>query len=100
MKITEKVLVEGEKTIGIKCDCCWKTIYPAEKKKEFSFLLVDVEYYSITTGHCDWGNDSCDSVETKQVCSVECAQKIVDEYFKRSWGDVNSQYIEIEHKER
>lgn len=100
MEMTEKVLVESKKIIGIKCDCCGKVIYPAQKKKESILFDIEAEYYSITTGHCDWGNDSCDSVETKQVCSVECAQKIVDEYFKRSWGGVNSQYIEIEHKER
>ena len=100
MKITEKVLVESERVIGRKCDVCGKVIFPVEQKKScFSFCGASTEFYLITTGHNDWGNDSCDSIEYKDACSKECAQKIIDEYFKYVWDGIDSSYIEIEHEQ-
>ena len=55
-------------------------------------------HWHILTGHHDWGNDSCDSIETFDVCSEYCLYELFDNYTKESNNDMNTQYIEIEHK--
>ena len=101
MYTKKPVLVEDEEIIGCTCDVCGKVIFPvAEKKECFSGYHISTEWYNITTGHCDWGVDSMDSIERKEVCSIECAKKIIDEYCRRSWGNVDTEYIEIEHAQR
>lgn len=95
-KITQKVMKEVEETIssiGI-CDICGK---------EFNYeqwLGIGREkiasYYHIRTGHYDWGNDSCESVESRDACCDECLSRFTQEWLKRE--DVicsNTAYIEI-----
>lgn len=77
--VTQKVCVK-KTTI---CDVCGKEITG--------------EYYNVMKSHDDWGRDSVESIEYQDACSVECLQKLFDEYIKRSWNDHNSQQIEIEH---
>lgn len=95
-KITRKVMKEVEETIssiGI-CDVCGK---------EFNYEpwlrgQKIASYYHITTGHHDWGNDSCESVESMDACSDECLSRFTQEWLKNE--DVigsNTAYIEI-HK--
>lgn len=54
-------------------------------------------YWSCQTCHNDWGNDSIESVEDKDVCSPECLQKVFNEYLNVSNNSFNSQQIEVEH---
>ena len=93
-RITRKVMREVEETIssvGI-CDICgkefnYKPWHCREKKSS---------YYHIVTGHYDWGNDSCESVESRDACCDECLSKFTQEWLKNE--DIissNTAYIEI-----
>lgn len=55
-------------------------------------------HWSITTGHNDWGNDSCDSVEYYDACSRSCFNKLIDDYINKTDDRLTSQYFEIEHR--
>ena len=96
-KITRKVMREVEETVssvGI-CDICGKEFNyePRHKAKTAS-------YYHIVTGHHDWGNDSCESVDSRDACCNECLSRFTQEWLKDE--DVLSSdtaYIEI-HKDR
>ena len=61
--ITEKVI----------CDVCGKTIADRNNR--------DAEYWTLTTGHNDWGNDSCDSYEDFDLCSKDCVKEKLNKYF-------------------
>lgn len=94
-KITKKVVrevVETVDSVGI-CDICGKefTYEPWSRENEMA------KYYHIVTGHHDWGNDSCDSIEYKDACSEECLSRFTQEWLKDE--DViksDTAYIEIE----
>ena len=62
--VTERVLVKRE----LICDIC---------KKE---IQHDAGYWEVTTHHNDWGNDSCESYEHFDVCSIECLKSKFNEY--------------------
>lgn len=79
--VTERVLVKRE----LICDIC--------KQK----ILHGVGYWEVTTHHNDWGNDSCESYEHFDVCSVECLKSKFDEYCDDSSSDYNTWQIEVEH---
>lgn len=77
------------KVTGIKCDVCGK-VTPAKQGR-----FKETEYYEVTTGHHDWGNDSCDSIETRDVCPA-CVGQFATEYLlKDTYG---STYLEVERK--
>lgn len=89
-----KVIKRLEKrsvVVGIVCDICGKPIPPSQRYELKPF-------YKITTGHFDWGNDSCDSVETKDACSPACAIKLAAKYLNDTYSGQNSAYIQIEHR--
>lgn len=74
----------------IKCDCCGKKIVPYQGYgKE-----TESEYVQMTTGHHDWGNDSCDSIETHHYCK-KCAAQKASEYILDLCG---SEYLELERQ--
>lgn len=53
-------------------------------------------YWELTTGHHDWGNDSCDSIEHFDICSEDCLRKKFDEYVRESGkDDWNTMYFEV-----
>ena len=79
--VTEKVLVKETRY----CDICKKEI---ENNKS---------YWRLTTHHNDWGNDSIDSYEYKDICSSSCLNKEIEKYIKRSNDGLNTEFIEIEH---
>lgn len=70
-KVTETV---GE--VGI-CDFCGK---------EFTYYKLCgnevANYYHITTGHHDWGNDSCESRQEFDACSDECLSRASSDWIK------------------
>lgn len=93
-RITRKVMREVEETtssVGI-CDICGK---------EFNYESwiggkKIANYYHIRTGHHDWGNDSYESVESRDACCDECLSRFTQEWLKNE--DVissNTAYIEI-----
>ena len=79
--ITEKVCVNET----MHCDVCDS--------------VIDHEhgsYWEVTTGHHDWGNDSCESIEYFDICSEACLKKKFDEYIKESGAnDDNTMYFEV-----
>jgi len=66
----------------IRCDSCNKKIIDREK------------YFEVMTGHHDWGNDSCDSIEHLDICD-ECLNKFVGDYFKETKKSYTA-YINVE----
>lgn len=85
-----------------KCDRCGKVIFK-HYGDEFKELANNVErnnkvsYYHVTSGHNDWGNDSVDSIVTKDVCP-SCLVNEYSDYVDKTSKGINSQYIEIEHE--
>ena len=93
-KITRKVMKEVEETVssvGI-CDICGKEFnYKPGLGRE-----KRARYYHIRTGHYDWGNDSCESVESRDACCDECLSRFTQEWLKdEDVIDSDTAYIEI-----
>lgn len=94
-KVTKKVVKEVDEVISEEfvCDVCGKK----GKYKIDGFGRECTPYFDITTGHRDWGNDSCDSVTYTEACCTECLLKLFtnwlnDEFFTHS----NTAYIHID----
>lgn len=73
---------------GVKCDICGKFIEATEKW----YPGDPTKYYEVSTGHHDWGNDSWESIEHKDICP-DCIDKFVIEYLETGSGTA---HIEIE----
>jgi hypothetical protein len=71
----------------ITCDKCKKRILPNGR------IGKDSQYVEVHTWHNDWGNDSCESHEYKELCR-ECAAKYVNEYVAKISG---SEELELEN---
>ena len=88
--------------ITCKCDKCGKVIFK-HYGDEFVELAKNVginkrvSFYQVTTGHNDWGNDSVDSITHMEICP-SCLVNEYSDYVDRSSKGINSEYIEIEHK--
>ena len=92
---SEIITIQEEKRVRriIKCDVCGKIIEDRkvlynEHKWNLNEACLDGRpafRYSVETGHNDWGNDSVDSHERKDVCSDECLKKLFDQYIKGSF---------------
>ena len=97
-KITNKVKkeVEVDEVVGERfiCDECGKEVqfYITGHK-----TYADLEYYDVTTGHDDWGNDSCDSIEHNGYCCADCLRKAFDKWVEENEHS-STAYFEI-HKE-
>ena len=95
-KMVEKRI---DTVIWLFCDKCGKLIkkeYGKEYKKyEYSDYKDNAEYFKVTTGHHDWGNDSCESIDHRVYCR-ECLSVAFAEYLERC-GDFDTEYMEIEH---
>lgn len=58
-------------------------------------------FWYVTTGHHDWGNDSCESIKNKDCCSIECLSELFDEYkhvSEKYDGLYNTQYFHVKHE--
>lgn len=107
---TKEVIHKSYDVVPIKgvCDICGKDILPvSESDSRFPPAYkggpdVFYDYYRITTHHHDWGNDSIESYEDTDACCLECALKIIKEYWekatKRKLWPTNE--LEMEHKYR
>ena len=92
--------------VNVYCDRCKRLILrrPGEyfdksvidrMKRDPDLDLVD--WYRVVTGHHDWGNDSCESVETKDICE-NCIKAELIDYALRAGKSLNTEYIEVNHK--
>ena len=85
-EIKSKVVQDIKTIEGIKCDICGIVIPTSQLGKEAP------KYYEVTTGHYDWGNDSCESRIERDICP-DCIISFASDYLKKS---TRSEYIEIE----
>lgn len=92
---TEKRLVERVVIAGghCKCDICEKIIYEIVGNEHSNHD----EYWTLKTGHYDWGNDSCESIESFDLCSKECCIKALEKYLDGCSGGKNTRYFELKH---
>lgn len=93
--IEETVTVTENRVVGhqIYCDECEKLIADTT----VSLPKYDVQYWEVTIGHYDWGNDSCDSIEGRHYCSRDCLKKAFDKYIEQTENRQNSRYFEIQN---
>ena len=93
---TEKKLVEQEVIVSgfCSCDICGKVIYEYFGNNRSRHD----EYWTLITGHNDWGNDSCESVESLDLCSKECCIKALENYLDEYSGSRNTGYFELRHE--
>lgn len=90
---TKRVIDEKEVATSMSCDCCGKEI--------------NGHYFTVFTGHNDWGNDSPDSFESSDYCSVECLTKAFNNYYtngdgkrrQTSFFEIDSDYFKPNYKE-
>lgn len=79
----------SRKLVKVKCDICGKELIAKDK----SWNDYSSRYYEVTTGHHDWGNDSVDSVKTKDVCP-DCLIDYVKVFFGKH-KESSTAYCEI-----
>ena len=78
---------------GVKCDICGRVIEPPSEKDRYNWIDDKYKFYLVTTGHNDWGNDSCESIRHYDICP-ECITKFVSDYLNER-RDSRTAYIEI-----
>lgn len=101
IKEVREVTEVKEKVIGFvkTCDVCGKVIY--DTREDVPMLGAHGQHWwELTTGHCDWGNDSIDSIEDFDLCSPDCLRHKLEEYIKDSNHEINSCYFNVEHERR
>ena len=83
-KYTRKVTKEVTETYGLKitCNICGRTICDFDNTPPKDRFGDVVDYFTLTTGHYDWGNDSCDSVEQEDICSEDCVKTALIRYLR------------------
>ena len=102
--IKEKIVEVTEKrhvAIALVCDVCGKDI-PANKETAGKPKYRTQKFMEVTTGHNDWGNDSVDSVEVHHICSTECMDKFMRNFYMTFCNNSDSatDYIEINSAKR
>lgn len=75
------VCIEGD----FVCDSCGKHL---------DITKQNGTYYSVLSGHHDWGNDSPDSMEELDACCDECLTALVNEWLEQ-WKGYPTAYIDI-----
>lgn len=99
---TEKKLVtiqrEEESITLASCDCCHKDLELVNER--YSDCEKDSKvihrYVSLTTSHHDWGNDSVDSIESHEFCSMKCCLKWITEHEKELKSNTREFNIECD----
>lgn len=76
-----------KKIVGVCCDICAKKLL-----LNSSDCFDSVAYFEVMTGHHDWGNDSCESIQHRDICS-DCINNFVRDYLSNATG---TEYIEID----
>ena len=89
-EVTRKVVEQTVRPIEyIRCDKCEKKIVPCDMYKSNK-----CDYIRVHTWHNDWGNDSIESHEYKDLCK-ECAKEFVADYITHCSG---SEELELQHE--
>ena len=83
-----------ETEVGIACDICKRKI-KEEKDYESVYRTKMSHFYEVTTHHNDWGNDSIDSYEYRDICGEECLFKFLKEYFDGTDGTLQCEIEEV-----
>lgn len=98
-KVVTKTFYEIVPISG-KCDVCGKELLPVEKDKlPPNCKDKDIyDYYSITTHHHDWGNDSCESYEYIDCCCINCALSFIQRYWNGCTKSTPWPTLELEMK--
>lgn len=85
--IKSKKTVEREVSVDKKCDACGK----------LAGMLEPKDWHGFSHHHSAWGNDSVDSFEWFDVCSVSCfarqLEKSIKEIGNRLGGEVSDMNI-------
>lgn len=85
-------VIDTVSSVGI-CDVCGKEFNYHEEGLNKTKRAT---YYHIVTGHHDWGNDSCDSIEFRDACCDECLSRFIQEWLKdKNVIRSDTAYIEI-----
>lgn len=103
-----KKVIEQEEKVPVKvfCDICGKEIEAEESKWGLPNRpprWVTKTVMEVTTGHHDWGNDSCDSISRYICCDAQCVQQKVNEMYdiwkahteRGIYNDYFTNYLEI-----
>lgn len=89
-----------EVPVSGQCDVCGCNLQPVDKSKLSIHLKDDIiyDYYRITTHHHDWGNDSIESYEDHDCCSIKCALNFIENYYKDCTKHTPWPTLELEMK--
>src|SRR6056297_970601 len=68
-------------TVGHECDNCGKVINESR---------FPDEWHHFSSGHNEWGNDSCESVESYDVCSPECYIEKLTKVVETEMDDISN----------
>ena len=79
-----------------KCDICNSAIYDTSKDNKSS--SNQDTYYHTKTYHHEWGNDSIDSIEIKDICSDKCLLDYINNFYLNCKKSKISQELEIERR--
>lgn len=89
MKICKQKKELVKVKVGMKCDVCGTESHDIENDA----------WTEISHHHEDWGNDSCDSYEYFDVCSVDCyieqLKRSVEELRDYHTGEINDMSCEF-----
>lgn len=90
-EVEEVIKGEVHTVTGIRCDVCKRDLRYRYRPNS-DYLEHRPKYFEVTTGHHDWGNDSCESISHNDVCP-DCIDGFVSRYLAKANG---TDYIEIE----
>lgn len=87
-KEAEEVVVRTKRrVVGVECDICKRLITPPT-----GYAWLGSRYFEVTTGHNDWGSESCESIEHRDICP-DCIVDFTSTYISNADG---SEYLKIE----
>lgn len=99
-KVTKEVEVIDYE--NIKCDCCKHEIFnkkyfeDGDYDKNINRSNEKFKFFTIRTGHHDWGKDSIESMQSLDICSKDCLMKQIEEFLKE---DSFTAYFNIQTQE-
>ena len=89
----EVVKAQVRELKAVRCDVCGKDL-PTEVIAAGTHIKTRPMYFAVKTGHYDWGYESCESIEHRDICP-DCIHDFVSGYLSEAYS---TQYIEIETK--
>jgi hypothetical protein len=95
------VSIEREEIVEVRCDHCDKLIYRKLSEVEEALSRPQVRktilHYEVATYHHDWGENSSDSFEYLDICSMNCLSEHMKEYFDGARGTEEYNIKRVEH---